>query len=226
MIEIFDILKVYGWKGLLLSTILFVAYKIGAEWLKNLTDKARARAIAKKQSRLNMHVFFNAMSYILNVEIHSMSIFPDKPVRRELTKDLMYTALVSMHEIAETMANLDYDNISNAEWMFQNRKLLNEMQTLFLNKCLVKGIPPVVYSKYTDWYFTRLRHMREMVDHIGTNDTYPTPEIKTSTFLLMLNLFITTIMADCVAAMHALNGEITGLSYKSGTIEALHDQAH
>ncbi len=196
MIDIFDILKLYGWKGLVLFAIFFVAYKIGSEWFKSLADKVKARAIAQKQSRLNMHVFFNAINYILNVEIHSMHIFSDKPVRKEITKDLMYTALVSMHEIAETMANLDYDNMSNAEWVFQNRKLLNEMQTLFLNKCIVKQIPTTIYTKYTEWYFVRLQHLREMVDHIGTNDTYPTPEIKTATPLLMLNLFITTIMVS------------------------------
>lgn len=221
MLETLEILKAYGWKGLVLAVVLFVGYKLINDGVTAVSEKIKNKMLEKRQERLSMHAFFNSMNYILNVEIHSLNIFPDKPVRQALTKDLIFCSLSSMHEVAEKIIKTDHTGWSKAEWTFQMRTMLNEMNTLFLAKCFAKGIPQVVYMKYLEWYFDRLNHMRALVDQIAASELSPTPESKTSTLLLLFNLFITTMMGDCESAMNELNGEITGIAYNGGVIEPL-----
>lgn len=221
MLQAFDILKEHGWTGLVLAVILLILYKVLNEAISVATEKIKLKALAKKRVRLSMHSFFVSIDYMLNVEVPSLNVFPDKPVRQAITRELIYCSLSSMHEVAKKIISLDHSNFSDAEWTFQMRNHLNEMNTLFLNKCVTKGIPEVVYMKYMDWYFHRLNNMRSLVDQIAASNTSPTPESKTSTLLLLFSLFITTMMADCESAMAELNGEITGMAFRGGIIEPL-----
>lgn len=221
MLELLNILKTYGWKGIVLAAIFFICYKLIGDGVSVVSEKIKIKLIQKRQARLSMHGFFTSMNYILNVEIHSLSFFPDKPVRQILTKDLIFCSLSSMNEVAEKIIKADHTGWSNAEWTFQMRNMLNEMNTLFLNKCHTKGIPEVVYMKYLEWYFERLNHMRNLVDQVAASELSPTPESKTSTLLLLFSLFITTMMGDCESAMNELNGDITGMVYNGGVIEPL-----
>ena len=225
MLETLTIIKDYGWSGLLVAFLIFLLYKFASGWVSTLVDHIKGRLSYGRQDKLSTHAFFNSMNYILNVEIQSLNIFPDKPVRQALTRDLIFCSLSAMHEVAEKMIKLDHSNWSKSEWTFQMRNLLNEMNSLFLNKSVSNGIPELVYMKYLEWYFGRLNHMRILVDQIASSQLSPTPESKTSTLLLLFNLFITTMMGDCESAMGELNGEITGLIYRGGIIEA-HGQHH
>jgi hypothetical protein len=221
VLQAFDILKEHGWAGLLLAAILFVLYKILNEVVAVVAERFRLKNIAKKQTQLSLHSLFVSMDYMLNVEVPSLNVFPDKPVRQALTRELIHASLSSMQEVAKRIISLDHSSWSDAEWTFQMRNALNEMNTLFLNKCVSKGIPEPVYMKYLEWYFERLNHMRSLVDQIAASNTSPTPESKTSTLLLLFSLFITTMMADCESAMAELNGEITGMAFRGGVIEPL-----
>ncbi len=221
MLEILNILKQYGWTGLALGLILFIVYKLATEWSKDLFENIKLKLAEKHQENLSMHTFFNTINYVLNVELHALNVFQNKPVRQALTKDLIFCSLTSMYEIAEKIVKADQSNWSKAEWRFQMLNHLNDMNTSFLNMCHAKGIPQQVYMKYLDWYFERLVRLRQMVDQIENSPQTPTPESKTSTLLLLFSLFITTMMGDCESAMNELNGEITGLVYKGGIIEPL-----
>lgn len=221
MLEALNILKSYGWKGLILALIFATVYKLATVGISAATDKIKSKLVEKRKACLSMHAFFTSMNYILNVEIHALNVFPDKPVRQALTKDLIYCSLSSMHEVAEKMVKIDHTEWSKAEWTFQMRNMLNDMNTTFRNKAHTTGIPEIVYMKYLEWYFDRLNHMRTLVDQIAASDLSPTPESKTSTLLLLFNLFITTMMGDCESAMSELNGEITGINYRGGLIEPL-----
>lgn len=221
MLEILNILKQYGWTGLALGLILFIVYKLATEWSKDLFENIKLKLAEKRQENLSMHTFFNTINYVLNVELHALNVFQNKPVRQALTKDLIFCSLASMYEIAEKIVKADQSNWSKAEWRFQMLNHLNDMNTSFLNMCHAKGIPQQVYMKYLDWYFERVVRLRQMVDQIENSAQTPTPESKTSTLLLLFSLFITTMMGDCESAMNELNGEITGLVYKGGIIEPL-----
>ena len=221
MLEILNILKQYGWTGLILRLLLFVVYKLTSEWSKELFQNIKIKLAEKRQENLSMHTFFNTINYVLNVELQALNLFPTKPVRQALTKDLIFCSLTSMYEIAEKMVKADQSNWSKAEWRFQMLNNLNDMNTAFLNMCHAKGIPQQVYMKYLDWYFERLNRLRQLVDQVGNSPQTPTPESKTSILLLLFSLFITTMMGDCESAMNELNGEITGLSYRGGVIEPL-----
>lgn len=221
MLDLLNVLKTYGWQGFILGVLLFALHKLFGDGVSAVSEKIKLKILERRQSRLSMHVFFTSMSYMLNVELHSLVFFPDKPVRQALTKDLIYCSLSSMNEVAEKIIQMDHTGWSRAEWTFQIRNKLNEMNTLFLNKCQSKGIPEVVYMKYLDWYFERLNHMRSLVDQVASSELSPTPESKTSTLLLLFSLFITTMMGDCESALSELNGDITGMIYNGGIIEPL-----
>lgn len=223
MLEIFNILRDYGWKGLIVAGLLFGLYKIISLWITSFTKTAKIKLFERRQEKLIMHSFFNDINYMLNVEVFSLVVFPDKPVRQALTKDLIMCSLTSMHEAAEKMANADHSEWDRPQWTFHMRSMLNEMNTMFLNKCVQRGIPEIVYGKYLEWYFRRLNTMRSLVDRVSFNEKYPTLESKTSAVFEILTMFTVTMMGDCRAAMEELNGELTGLTYHGGIIEPLHD---
>lgn len=223
MLDLMNIIKQYGWQGLVFAALLYIFYRTLSFWVTSISDVAKQRLFQKKQDKLIMHSFFNDINYMLNVEVYSLPVFPDKPVRQALTRDLILCSLSSMQEAAEKIASSDHSDWQRAEWTFNMRTMLNEMNTTFLNKCVQRGIPEVVYSKYLEWYFHRLNSIRSLVDRVSFNEKYPTLEAKTSAIFEILTMFIVTMMGDCRAAMEELNGDLTGLQYRGGVIEALHE---
>lgn len=221
MLETLNILKTYGWKGLLLGLFFVFVYKFISEWSKAIFDKAKLRLLERRQTNLSLHSFFSIINYALNVEVPSLNVFPDKPVRQAVTRDLVHCSLAAMHEVAEKIIKNTNSDWTNAEWSFQTRNSLNEINSLFLSKCQRKGIPEPIYMKYLEWYFERLNYMRSLIDQIAASDLSPTIDSKTSTMLMLFTLFITTMMGDCERAIADLNGDITGLTYRGGIIESL-----
>lgn len=224
VLELLDILKTYGWKGLILIIAIFVIYKITSDLAASIVEKIKILLFHKRQERLCMHAFFNSINYILDVEIHTLNIFPAQPVRRALTKDLIVCSLTSMLEVATKMIKTTNKKWSGREWAHHVHNMLNDMDSLFLNKCMIKGIPRPVYIKYLEWYLIRINHLRTTVDHIAISKLSPTPASKTFTLLMLFNLFVTTMMGDCETAVYELNGDITGLIYQGGVIEPLSDK--
>lgn len=216
-----NILKEYGWQGLLLGAVLFLLYSFLGEGLKTLSEKAKNKLLQKKEAQLKMHAFFNAMSYSLNVEIQAMTLFNDKPIRQTLLKDLVYCSLASVEEVAERIAETDHSKWNYTEWNYEMRSALNEMNTEFVQKCVNRGMPEIVYKKYLVWYFERLNYMRIFIDQIAGTESYATPESKTSALFLMFNLFLVTFIGDAERTLKELNGEISGLHYKGGIVEPL-----
>lgn len=216
-----NILKEYGWQGLLLGAVLFLLYSFLGEGLKTLSEKAKNKLLQKKEAQLKMHAFFNAMSYSLNVEIPAMTLFNDKPIRQTLLKDLVYCSLASVEEVAERIAETDHSKWNHTEWNYEMRSALNEMNTEFVQKCVNRGMPEIVYKKYLVWYFERLNYMRIFIDQIAGTESYATPESKTAALFLMFNLFLVTFIGDAERTLKELNGEISGLYYKGGIVEPL-----
>lgn len=220
-----NILKEYGWTGLIVAGGILLLYTLVGESLKALSEKARNKLLQKKEVKLKMHAFFNAMSYTLNVEIPAMTLFNDKPVRQMLMKDLVYCSLASVEEVTERIAETDHSEWNYSEWNYEMRSALNDMNTEFIQKCINRGMPEVVYKKYLVWYFERLNYMRIFIDQIAGTASYATPESKTSALFLVFNLFLVTFVADAEKTLQELNGEISGLSYKGGIVEALSPHA-
>lgn len=221
MLDFLSILKEYGWKGLLLATILFLVHRFIIGWVTVVIDKIKLKMLENKQERLSMHEFFSTIIYFLNVEVYSINMFPDKPVRQNLARDLTYCTLSSIHDVAEKIVKTNDETRSNVEWAFRMRSYINEMHTLFIEKCIKKGIPELIYLKYTEWYFERLAHLRIMIDRISASNDYPNINSKTSTLLMLCLLFVETTIHDSESALRELNGEISGMTYSGGTIEAL-----
>jgi len=214
-------MKQYGWGGLLLAGVLYVGYKFIGDWVKDFSERTKKKLMQRREVKLKMHAFFNAISYALNVEIPAMTVFRQKPNRQLLLKDLIYCTVASMGEVSENITNMNHTDWNHTQWNYEMRAAINEMNILFIEKCINKGIPEVVYKKYLVWYFERLNHMRIIVDQIAGAETYPTPEIKTSTLFLAFNFFLVTMIADAEKTLKELNGDITGISYRGTTIEAL-----
>lgn len=228
MLDILTIIKEYGWTGLLAGFLLYFAYRSIAEIAKAIGNKAKESMTQKKYIALKKHVFFNSMDYALNVEIHGLSLFHGKPIRQALLRDLMYCALVSMEEVSERIAEMDQSNWTDAEWIYQIKNQLNDMNVIFVARCIKMGIPEVVYNKFAEWHYPRLDKLRTMVDNIVSNGRNPTAETKTSSLFMLFNLFISVMMGDCKRTLQQLNGDITNMQYKGGLIEPLgeHGSTH
>ena len=221
MLEILNVVKEYGWGGLIVAIILIGGYKLIGETLTEISIRTKNKILNRSVVKLKQHAFFNAINYSLNVEIPAMNIFPSRPVRQILIKDLIYCSLASVEEVAQKIANTNHDGWNHATWNYEMRSALIEMNTSFIDKCDNRGMPQTVYRKYLVWYFDRLNHMRIMIDQISGSEIYSTPESKTSALLLSFNLFLVTMVADAERTLKSLNGDITGLMYKGGSIEPL-----
>lgn len=223
MLELYKILDSYGWKGVVLALCIFVIYKVMNGGIATISERIKLKFAEKRQARLSIHAFFNSIDYILNTEVSALDVPEGKPVRQALTRDLVFASLTAVKEIAHKIVEMPQSDWTKAEWTFHMQAMLNEMNTLFLSKCTAKGIPHVVYTKYMEWYFIRLNHMRSLVDQIAASELSSTPENKTSTLLMLFSLFIITMMGDCESAMNELNGDLTGIAYNGGVIEPLND---
>lgn len=223
MLDIFTIIKDHGLQGLILALMIFIVYRILGESIKVLVERTKLRFFIKRQANMAMHAFFTEIDTILAVEVNSSVFYTHKPVRQMLLRDLLTISLTSLREVAAAIAIEKQSEWTTAEWVFNMRKHLNVINLTYIKKAQDIGIPPIVYEKYSEWYFDRLHLMHSIIDQIGASDMAPTIEGKTSTVLMMFNLFVVTTMAGCHETMNSLNGELTGLIYKGGSIEPLHD---
>lgn len=223
MLEIYTIVKDHGPVGLMLALLLFISHRVLGESIKLLVEKAKLHFFVKRQASMVMHAFFTEIDTILEVEIRSSMYYPTKPIRQMLFKDLLIVSLTSLREVAATIALEDQRKWTTAQWVYNMRKHLNEINSIYIKKAQDLGIPPIVYERYSEWYFERLHLMNSIIEQIGASDMAPTVEGKTSTVLMMFNLFVVTVMAGCYDTMNTLNGEITGIPYKGGSVEPLHD---
>ena len=222
VLELITILKGYGWAGIILAFALFALYKAFNVSLMILGRKFQNRFIESRKKKLLLHPFFTTIQHALDVDMHSSEFFADKPVRERLMKDLINCSLSSMQEVAHKMASENYSGWTDARWSYRMKLYLTEAHSLFINKCILQGIPKVVYMRYMEWFFVHMDYMRTAVDQISSDSTYPTLETKTSTILLFFSLIISTLMADSEETLLSLNGEITGMSYNGGIIEDIH----
>lgn len=223
MLEIMSILKDYGWKGLLLAAVLFLIYKTIGDSIKTFSEKAKNKLLRRSDVKLNQHAFFNAIAYSLNVELPAMTLFADKPVRQVLMRDLVYCSLASVEEVCESIAEADHSEWNHSAWNYEMRAAVNEMNRAFVEKCTNRGMPESVYRKYLGWYFKRLNSMRTIIDQISGAEIFDTPHAKTSALFVTFNLFLVTMITDAETTLKELNGDITGVMYKGGIVEPLHD---
>lgn len=210
----------YGWQGLVVSAVLYFALKIITNNINNI-NLSLSKIYKKSDISLENHSFFNAINYALNVELHAITVFANKPIRQAIVKDLIYCSLSTLEEICETISKIDHSGMDYAKWNFAMRSNINSMDQMFIKKCNDRGIPPVVYLKYFQWYGYRMEKMREFIDQISGSKRFSVIETKTYALLMMFHMFVSVMMADAECAMNSLNGEITGLPYKGGFIEAL-----
>lgn len=222
MLELITILKGYGWAGVILAFTLFAIYKAFNVSLLILARKIHNKFSDNKQKKLLMHPFFTTIQHAIDVDTYSSDFFHDKPIREKLMRDLIKCSLESMQDIAIKMANENYSGWSDVRWGYRMKLYITEAHSIFIHKCILMGIPKIVYARYMDWFFTRLNYMRLAVDQISTDSTYPTLETKTSTILLFFSLTISALMVDSEETLLSLNGEITGKTYGGGIIESIH----
>lgn len=216
--ELSEILKEYGWTGLFGISLMYFLYKMSGELVKHLFNKIK-KTFSKPEKDLTLHSFFIAIDYAINVEIESITVFPDKPVRQMITKDLMNCTLNSMKETTLNMTKNHNDQWSINQWTFEMKNMINDMNSKFIIKCISKNIPNVIYVKHLEWYSQRLNYMTNLVDQLAVSDLSTSIKHKTDVLLMLFNLFVSTMMADCETTMTELNGEITGLIYNGRAIE-------
>jgi hypothetical protein len=223
VLELLSVVKQYGWSGLLFAGAIFLFYKLIGDTLFIFTEKAKNTLLQRKEVKLQLHAFFNAISYSIDVEVPAIILFHNEPNRQLLLKDLLLCTLHSVEEVTEKIAAADHSHWNYIQWNYEMLAAISEMNVLFVTKCVEKGIPEVVYNTYLRWYLVRLNHMRVLSNQIASNSMYATAEIKTSTLFLAFNYFIVSLMGDAILTMKTLNGELTGTAYRGLIIEPLPD---
>lgn len=245
MLEILKILSDYGWSGLVFAAAIVILWKMISNKIKKIyseeneeddyneiivkpNDPKKPNVRITKELKvvndiitedLHHHPFFAHVNYALTVEIPSLDIFVEKPVRQELLKDLIYISLHTIMEFGQEIIENDYSSWSKSRWAFDMNARLSDLPKQFSIKATHHGIPEIVIKKYFRWYIQRLDVMREFIDQIANSFVYSNNTLKVHAFLMVLNIFTITLVADAERTLKTLNGELTGKDYKNKKLE-------
>lgn len=169
---------------------------------------------------LKFHSFFNNAEYRMLVEIPSLELFSNKPVRQKIFRDLLYIECKTIYDICFEIAKLDMSEWTEEQWKTEISKKVGEILSTFIKKSRDEGIPEIVIEKYNKWHNGSFELLFNYISLLGNETIYTSNIMRTNTFFLIMNLLLITTLADAERSLKEINGEITGLVYKGKKIEA------
>ena len=210
----------YGWLGLLILVVALTLSRFLASRMKKWSDETTnldEDEIEKENLKYNR--FFVTAKRKLSVEIPMLSIDPDKPVRQRLFRDLLYINILSFYEGLQEMIEKDMSSWSSNDWANAFTQKMQEITKSFNDRCEREGMPDIVVKKFCLWHSTTMDLLYEQIHVLGHSSVFKDNLSKTTTFLLLMNVTLSTTVGDAERTLSELNGEITGLEYKGETLE-------
>lgn len=220
--EIFNLIADYGWPAIIPIIIIFIFWRLISAFFKNKLSTFNFFHFFKKKETnndLKFHSFFNNAEYRMLVEIPSLDLFNNKPVRQKIFKDLLYIECKAIYDTCYDIAKLDMSSWSDSQWSIEISKKVNEILTIFIKKSREEGIPDLVIERYNKWHNGSFELLFNYINLLGSESIYTNNIMRTNTFFLIMNLLLITTIADAERSLKELNGEISGLKYKGKTIE-------
>lgn len=170
-------------------------------------------------SELIYNPFFAKAQYLIVVEIPSMEMLPDKPVKQQLFRDLLTINIKTIYDCCQEIAKQDMDDWSGEKWVVELSKKINSMVTDFHRRSIDAGIPDVVLFKFARWNSTTVERLYDYINVLGHSTAYVNHNSRTNTFFLIMNVLLVSTIGDAERSLKELNGEVAGKQYKNLTLE-------
>lgn len=200
-------------------TVIFLFFSSVFLWtLKNGKIKIPFFKRNKKLS-LKYSVFFNTMENVINVELPVMEVCKGKPVRNELFKDILKILVQTYYAGFKDIIETDMSDWGNEKWASEIKNRINDMVIGFEERAKIEGIPDIVIHKFKQWNHNTMIIIHSHISVVSGSEIYKTNYSKTSTFLLLMNITIISMLGDAERSLTTLNGQLTGKMYKGKPIE-------
>lgn len=223
---IIEILKNYGIFGFIFLTAAGVLYKyitihvpIWSARKKNEEKEESSEHVDSEYADLKSHQIFSNINYIITVDIPHLELLVDKPNREMLFKDLLVIYSQTVHAVCLKIIEDDMNDWESDKW---SSEITNRIAEIVINTektAALAGIPIEVIKIFTAWNMNVINSLRESVSTLSKSKLYYDSTSRTFTFLLMMDLLLITTLGDVERSISDLNGEISGLKYKSLILE-------
>lgn len=213
-----------GWPGFIVFILIAVAGFAAIQWVKQHQFKKTADENGIKvgnESDLRYHVLFSTAQYRLAIELPTLDIFPDKPVRQQLMVDLLRIYIKTIMEGCKDISTTNMKGWSSDQWTIEMSTRMSQMIAAANGTSRLEGIPEIVITKFSRWAGPSFDMLFTYVETIGSSNAYASNIARTNTLFLIINLLMSTMLGDAERSIKELNGDITGKIYKGQTIEPL-----
>lgn len=229
MDTILKILELWGEYGAVVGIallLIYLIYLIGKKKLIIIIKKIISTIIQSENSddlsdvnNLKYHPFFYNVQYRLIVEIPTLEICPDTPVKQQVFRDLIYYRIKLIHDNCLKITEFNMSQWSNNQWTAEMTKCMHNMMLEFIDISTNNGIPEIVIDKFKRWHSPTTDMLNEYVQLLGSSEIYENHHVRTATFFMIINLLLITTIADAERTLSELNGDIAGKTYKNKIIE-------
>ena len=181
-----------------------------------------ARPISLAQNLLSEYpIFFANASLKLHSEIPNLDIFPLKPTKQQVYRDLLYMSVDSFyHGFKKLISNSELDSMEAYNWGELVKEELRAMLSTYQQKAEDFGVPPKIVKKYNAWLATYTDLLiRDHIERLVNSPLYVSNVVRMDTLLYIMNMLIITLMGDVEKVANEMDDDISGLVYRGTLIE-------
>lgn len=215
MDNILNFIVSYGWGAFIIVCIFSLLY------ILIFKDKIFQEVFSKERSEFDIkfHSFFRHAQYRMMVELPSLVICPDKPVKQQIFIDLLQIATKNTYNTCLAVVNTDMSNWDSNRWASEVSTAMANNFKAWHDESEKMGIPQPVISKFMIWCTPTITMVGEYITALADSNIYNNNLTRTNTLLLIMNLLLINIIADAERTLKDLNGDLEGLVYKGNPIE-------
>lgn len=215
------ILSEYGLAGFILVIVTSLVFKVIVKEYKGSLGRfaSSLSSVPEPTTELRYHPFFSSAHYKIVAEIPTLELSPSKPVKQAMFRDLLTIYIKTMLDTCTEVVAQDMTDWSGEKWANEVSKQMNRMVVDFHKNARDAGIPDPALMKFNKWHYPTLEMLYEYITMLGNSNLYSTNIVRTSTFLLTMNLLLVTTLGDAERSLKELNGEVGGQMYKNAILE-------
>jgi hypothetical protein len=215
------LLSEYGLQGFILLTVsIFVSKVLVTKYKGSLSKLASTFSSGgASEAELRYHPFFSSAHHKIVAEIPVLELAPNKPVKQQMFRDVLTIYIKAMLNNCNAVVTEDMDDWSGDKWANEVSRHVNRMVTEFQETCIAQGVPSEAVAKFLKWHYPTLEMLYDYITKLGNSNIYTTNLLRTSTFLMTMNLLLVTTLGDAERSLKELNGEVGGKQYKNMTLE-------
>jgi hypothetical protein len=171
------------------------------------------------QERLKLHPIFSNLSYLASVELSSICFEKQKPVKNQLSRDILIKYVNAVREVSFDFASTDMEDWDVERWTSEALHKMSEI-LLTANKLMyADGIPESAISNFNFWMGNTFDLLYENIYRIASSKIYETNEARTYTLFLTINILTVSTIIDAEKSFKYLDWGVSGKYYKEKLIE-------